>query len=299
MEHINPPYFQDRNAWGIILGGSSGIGLACAQKLAQEGMHLCIAHRDRRKALPAFHQAMEELRAQGVSVMALNIDALKPEGRVAILDQLAEKMQGGKVRMLLHGISKGSLRPMHMDDTDGASFLRVETPATSFFEGLKKELDQAQARFQTPLEEADFAITIQAMATSLYDWVKALHERRLFAEDARVLGLTSEGGRKVWRNYAAVSAAKAALEAVSRSIALEFAPFGIRSNVLQPGITDTPSLRMIPGQEVLRAQASFRNPYGRLTLPEDVANVVYLMCRDEAAWINGALIPVDGGEKNQ
>lgn len=69
--------------------------------------------------------------------------------------------------------------------------------------------------------------------------------------------------------------------------------------MLQPGITDTPSLRMIPGQEVLRAQASFRNPYGRLTLPEDVANVVYLMCRDEAAWINGALIPVDGGEKNQ
>lgn len=121
---------------------------------------------------------------------------------------------------------------------------------------------------------------------------------KLFAEDARVLGLTSEGNQKAWHNYAAVSAAKASLEAISRSIALEFAPFGIRSNILQPGVTDTPSLRMIPGQEALKSQAAFRNPFSRLTTPEDVANAVYLMCRDEAAWINGAIIPVDGGEKN-
>jgi enoyl-[acyl-carrier protein] reductase I len=39
-----------------------------------------------------------------------------------------------------------------------------------------------------------------------------------------------------------------------------------------------------------------RNPYGRLTTPEDVANAVYLLSTDEAAWINGAVVPVDGGE---
>ena len=73
----------------------------------------------------------------------------------------------------------------------------------------------------------------------------------------------------------------------------------IVGNVVQPGVTDTPSLRMIPGSETLLQHAALRNPFGRTTRPEEVADVIYLLCRDEAAWINGALIPVDGGEKNQ
>ena len=134
------------------------------------------------------------------------------------------------------------------------------------------------------------------MALSLYDWVKELFEEGLFASDARVLSFTSEGNRKAIRNYGAVSTAKVALEAISRNIALEFAPYGIRANCIQAGITDTRSLRMIPGNEKMKEQALERNPFHRLTTPEDVANVVYLLCRDEAAWINGAIIPVDGGE---
>ena len=102
--------------------------------------------------------------------------------------------------------------------------------------------------------------------------------------------------RKAIRNYGSVSTAKVALEAISRNIALEFAPYGIRANCIQAGITDTRSLRMIPGNEKMKEQALERNPFHRLTTPEDVANVVYLLCRDEAAWINGAIIPVDGGE---
>ena len=46
----------------------------------------------------------------------------------------------------------------------------------------------------------------------------------------------------------------------------------------------------------MKAGARMRNPLGRLTTPEDVANVIYLLCLDEARWINGALIRVDGGE---
>lgn len=174
----------------------------------------------------------------------------------------------------------------------------TSTPADSIFSEIQASMQERFTREQPSLSRTDYQLTIEAMALSLYDWVKATFDRGMFATDARVLGLTSEGNQKAWRNYAAVSAAKAALEAISRSIALEFAPYGIRSNILQPGVTNTASLRMIPGQEILRAQAAFRNPFGRLTRPEDVANVVYLMCRDEAAWINGAIIPVDGGEKN-
>ena len=121
-------------------------------------------------------------------------------------------------------------------------------------------------------------------------------EINAFADDARILGLTSEGNEIAWKGYAAVAAAKCALESVSRAMAVEFAPYGIRSNILQPGITNTAALRLIPGSSHMKASAMARNPYGRITQPEDVANVVGLMVRDEAAWINVTIIRVDGGE---
>jgi NAD(P)-dependent dehydrogenase (short-subunit alcohol dehydrogenase family) len=111
-----------------------------------------------------------------------------------------------------------------------------------------------------------------------------------------VFGLTSEGNEVAWKGYAAVSAAKVSLEALARSIAMEFAPYGIRCNVLQPGVTETPALAAIPGSSHLKASARRRNPFGRLTTPADVANVVYLLSLDEAAWVNGSLLRVDGGE---
>ena len=79
-------------------------------------------------------------------------------------------------------------------------------------------------------------------------------------------------------------------------MAVELAPYGIRSNLIQAGVSDTQGLRAIPGSEHLKAQALARNPFGRLTTPRDVANAIYLLCRDEAAWINGEIIRVDGGE---
>ena len=81
-----------------------------------------------------------------------------------------------------------------------------------------------------------------------------------------------------------------------RNMALEFAPLGIKVNCIQAGVTDTPSFRRIPGHEQLKENALKRNPNKRLTTPEDVANVVYLMTLDEAKWITGTVIKADGGE---
>ena len=146
------------------------------------------------------------------------------------------------------------------------------------------------------LKQDDFALTIAAMGTSLYDWTRAIFEADLFAEDSRIISFTSEGNSKAWKHYAAVSAAKVTLEAITRNIALEFAPYGIKANCIQAGVTDTDSLRRIPGSDTLLVLALKRNPNKRLTKPEDVASAVYLLCKDEAAWITGTIIPVDGGE---
>jgi NAD(P)-dependent dehydrogenase (short-subunit alcohol dehydrogenase family) len=134
------------------------------------------------------------------------------------------------------------------------------------------------------------------MGTSVLGWAQTLLARGLFAEDARIFGLTSEGNEVAWKGYAAVAAAKVALESIVRSMAVELAPYGIRSNVIQAGVTDTAALQAIPGSAQLKAQARQRNPFGRLTTPADVASVICLLSTAEAAWINGEIIRVDGGE---
>jgi NAD(P)-dependent dehydrogenase (short-subunit alcohol dehydrogenase family) len=299
--------------WGLILGGSSGFGLATAHKLARHGMSLCILHRDRRAVLARIEPEFEKIRGAGARLLTFNADALDPERRAAVLDELSGALgESGRVRLLLHSIALGNLKLLAPEPPRAAApgerlARRLGADPAKLAEAADALLaegdDRAYLLAAPPaypekrfLDEEDFARTIHSMGTSLLGWVQDLHSRGLFAEDARVLGLTSEGNQVAWKGYAAVAAAKVALESLARSIAVEYAPYGIRCNVVQAGITETPALAAIPGSTHLKAQARLRNPFGRLTTPADVANVVYLLCRDEAAWINGAIIRADGGE---
>lgn len=256
----------DITDWALILGGSSGLGLASAHKLATHGFNICIVHRDPRSKMPEIEQEFSQLRTNNVKVESFNADALNVQKRGEILLQISNILgKHGRIRVLLHSIAKGNLKSM-------------------ISEGKQE------------LQNDDFALTMNAMAISLYDWAKAVIAQKLFASDARIISFTSEGNSKVWRNYAAVSAAKAGLEAITRSMAVEFAHLGIRSNCIQAGVTDTASFRMIPGSDKIVDMTLKRNPFGRLTTADDVANVVYLLSLKEASWINGTVIKVDGGE---
>lgn len=258
--------FDHKNYWALILGGSSGLGLATAKKLAAQGMHICIVHRNSRGQMSEIAAEFDTIKAAGIQFVSFNMDAVNPEKRQDIISQLKGVLgENGKIRTLVHSLAKGNLKPM----------VGAANPS---------------------LKNDDFALTINAMAISLYDWTSAVFEAKLCAHDTRIISFTSEGNTKAWKHYAAVSAAKVALEAISRNIALEFAPYGIRANCIQAGVTDTASLRIIPGHEVIKKHSRQRNPFNQLTTPEDVANVVYLLCKDEARWINGSVIPVDGGE---
>ncbi len=258
--------FENKNYWALILGGSSGLGLSTAKRLAAHGMNICIVHRNSRFQEAEITFEFNKIKAEGIQFISFNMDAIKPEKRQEIIFELQQYLgKKGKIRTLVHSIAKGNLKPMIEDN-------------------------------EPTLKNDDFNLTINTMAISLYDWTKAVFEANLFAKDARIISFTSEGNTKAWKNYAAVSAAKVALEALTRNIALEFAPYGIRANCIQAGVTNTASLQMIPGSEKIKEHALLRNPFQRLTTPEDVANVVYLLSKDEASWINGSIIPVDGGE---
>jgi NAD(P)-dependent dehydrogenase (short-subunit alcohol dehydrogenase family) len=298
--------------WGLILGGSSGFGLATAHKLAAHGMNLALVHRDRRGAMHRIEPEFEKLRGAGVQLRTWNADALDPAKRAEIVGELGSLLGSGRVKMLLHSIAFGNLKLLVAEQprpstaaAELAAALGVDAAKlVAAADQLVAEGRDELAEIATPpaypshsfLDTEDFARTIHCMGTSLLDWVQDMHRERLFAADARVFGLTSEGNEVAWKGYAAVSAAKVSLEALARSIAMEFAPYGIRCNVLQPGVTETPALAAIPGSDRLKAHARLRNPFRRLTMPRDVANVVYLLCLDEAAWITGERIRVDGGE---
>lgn len=261
----------EADEWALVLGASSGIGLASALKLAREGMSVCAVHRDLRGAMDRVEAGFEAIRATGSRFFSLNLNALVAEGVTATLSALRENLgERGRVRVLLHSIAYGNLKPIAPPPD------RPDSPL---------------------IEDEDMARTVYAMGTSLLTWTRTIRERGLFAPDARVIALTSEGNEVAWQGYAAVSAAKAALESLVRSIAVEMGPYGIRANAIQAGVTDTPAMRMIPGAEGMKASAARRNPLGRLTRPEDVADAVFLLSTDEAHWVNGALLRVDGGER--
>jgi len=263
------------NQWALVLGGSSGFGLATAKKLASQGLSVCVVHRDRRGSMERIEKEFEVVRAFGHGFLTFNLDALSPDGIAETVAGLKAAGAAGHLRVLLHSIAFGNLKPI--------------APVKG--EELKAVYGE------TLIEDEDMARTVYSMGTSLLTWVQAAFKAGLFADDARVFGLTSEGNEVAWRGYAAVSAAKTALEAVSRSIAVEFAPYGIRSNIIQAGVTDTPALNAIPGADGMKEFAKARNPFGRLTLPEDVAGVIALLSQDDAAWVNGTIIRVDGGER--
>ncbi|MDH3684986.1 MAG: SDR family oxidoreductase [Myxococcales bacterium] len=302
-------------SWALVLGGSSGFGLATATKLAEHGMNVCIVHRDRRGAMARIEPEFEKIRGLGVQLVTHNADALRAEKREQILEELKGRLGDGSVRVLLHSIAFGNLKLIGPElpragasDESGRARLAQELGIDE--EKLAEVADRLFAEgaddlegIATPaayadryLDAEDVARTIHCMGTSLLDWTQDLLARGRFASDARVFGLTSEGNTLAWKGYAAVSAAKVALEATARAIAMELAPHGVRCNVIQAGVTETPALQAIPGSAFLKSTARRRNPFGRLTTPRDVANVIYLLSRDEAAWVNGEIIRVDGGE---
>jgi len=113
-----------------------------------------------------------------------------------------------------------------------------------------------------------------------------------------IVSISSPGSGRVLPEYVLVGSSKAALEAITRYLAVELAPLGIVVNAVSPGIVDTQALNHF---EVLhgldwRAEARKQVPAGRLVTAEDVAGVVAFLCSPAAQMIRGQTLLVDGGQ---
>ncbi|MCH2217562.1 MAG: SDR family NAD(P)-dependent oxidoreductase, partial [Flavobacteriales bacterium] len=86
--------FKNKNEWALILGGSSGLGLATAKKLAKHGMNICIVHRNSRVQRAQVKEAFDKIISVGVDFASYNVDAFHPEKRATVIKELCQKLQG-------------------------------------------------------------------------------------------------------------------------------------------------------------------------------------------------------------
>src|SRR5438876_7364693 len=256
--------------WALVLGSSSGFGAATAAALAEDaGLNICGVHLRRPTDPDAFEETRARIEAAGKKYIPFNMNAANPDRRHEALDKMAQEMDGSGFRVFLHSLAFGTLKPFIADNPEDA------------------------------ITEESMDMTLRVMAHSLVYWTQDLLAHNMLGRGSRIFAMTSAGSQRVVPNYGAVSAAKAALESHIRQLTYELAPRGITANAIRAGVTDTPALRRIPGNELLIEGALARNPHGRLTTPEDVAQFIALLAKPGSAadWLSGNVLGVDGGEE--
>src|SRR5829696_8274168 len=265
---------DSRERWALILGGSSGMGEATARALAAAGYNICGIHLDFRAGLQHVEDLKADLGKAGAEVLYINMNAADDEKRAGALAQLGERFAASRtagrdpyIRVVMHSLAFGSLVPFISDDPKAA------------------------------VDRKKMEMTQDVMANSLVYWVQDLYRGGFLESGSKIYAMTSEGSSRVVPSYGVVSSAKAALESHIRQLAMELAQSGIgaTANCIRAGVTITPALLKIPESQVMIDITMNRNPTGRMTTPQDVANAIVALSGDGTGFISGEIIGVDGG----
>ncbi|MDI3257041.1 MAG: enoyl-[acyl-carrier-protein] reductase FabL [Kyrpidia sp.] len=206
----------------------------------------------------AAEETVAEIRELGVKAEAVKANVADPQKLDVLFQEIEEKFGG--LDILIANAASGVIRPA------------------------------------MELEVKHWDWTLNVNARSLL--VAARHALPMMRRrgGGRIVSISSLGSGRVIDNYTAVGVSKAALEALTRYLAVELAPDGVVVNAVSAGAMTTDALQFFPNREDILEEARRRNPAGRLVTVEDVAEVVAFLCSDAAWMIRGQTIVVDGGQ---
>lgn len=136
--------------------------------------------------------------------------------------------------------------------------------------------------------------TFEINVFAIHNLIQSLLD--IMPQGARIIGVTSHGGTRVIPYYAAVGSSKGALEALFRHYAQELASRGIAVNLVCPGLVLTDAVDAFPDRDARLKKSLDATPTGRLTTPDDVAQMVSFLCTPAASQIIGQTIVIDGGK---
>lgn len=239
----------------LVTGGSGDIGGAMCRRLAQAGADVAFTWFSDHDAAEATEKAITEA---GRTAFSFRANFGSPEETPTLVEALREKLE--RVDVLVSNAASGVLRPA------------------------------------LELKAKHWQWTMDINARVLLDLTQGLlADPALMGEGGRIFAVSSAGAVRAVENYAAIGASKAALESTARHLAMELGPKGINVNVLSPGVVDTKALQHFPNREQLIKVAQMRTPMGRIVTPDDVADVLLLLCSEQSRMIQGQTLVVDGG----
>lgn len=247
--------FDGRRA--LVTGGASGIGRATAELLLERGAAVALLDRD--------PEAVEEAGTAMRATAAVSADVRDPGAVGAAVRQAAERL-GGAADVLVN--AAGIYRVCRAADLD----------ETAWNEVLDTNLRG------TFLVAQEFRRQLRASPPSSTDQMCVVN----MASTAAMVADPAEPA-------AHYNASKAGVVALTKQLAVEWAPDGVRVNAVAPGVIDTPMLRMMDDPEAGRAYLDARVPLRRLGRADEVAEVIVFLASTRASYITGATVVVDGG----
>ena len=150
---------------------------------------------------------------------------------------------------------------------------------------MKNSLDTTEKHW-------DWTLDINAKAP----WILSKKIAKIMPKNSRIINITSPGSSKVLKNYFSIGVSKAALESLTRYMAVDLAPKGINVNSISPSLVETDALKYFPNQEDIKSILERKNPKGKKLTPVDIAEVAVLLCQEKSNMIVGQNIIIDGGE---
>ena len=240
----------------IVTGASRGLGRIFCLKLAEEGAKIVAATQ---KNMAGLEETVKEIEAMGGTAIALQVDVTQEEDTLRMARETVEKF--GRIDILVNN--------------------------AAFYYGISRK----------PFYEIDPAEWDRVMEVNVKGpWLctRAVFPYMKEQGQGSVINLSSEVFFTGSRNFVHYVASKGGVIGLTRSLAIELGPHGIRINAVAPGFTDTEASRLLV-PEIEKKYDTSSTPLKRIEKPEDLAGAVAFLASDDSAFITGQTILVDGG----